>query len=280
MAEERAAPAAAPRSRPSMPWRVLIVFAVAVGLFWFVFHGAPISRSYDRPTHAVRAMLTTALVVPVVLVAWRVTDRRPWAELGLPAPRVAGRHLLLGLVYWAAPAAVGFGLCLGLGWVEVTPRTSVAEIVGVTALLVVLVFLYEALPEELVFRGYLQRNLLAALPRWQAVAAQAVLFALFGFLLRVAVTPDRLLVFFAFALVLGVFRVATGDIAAGIGFHLAFQTVAQLFDSEGAVFEVSGQATLGVLALGGLPFTVGWLAMTQFRGERPDWNTPQGWRQV
>ncbi|MEU9289461.1 CPBP family intramembrane glutamic endopeptidase [Streptomyces sp. NPDC048275] len=258
-----------------MPWRVLAVFAAAVGLWWFVFYGAPISRTYDRPTHAVRAVLTAVLVVPMVALAWHLLDRRPWAELGLPSLRVAGRHLLLGVACWAAPAAVGFVLCMGLGWVEIAPRTSAAEITGVAVLLVVLVFLYEALPEELVFRGYLQRNLATVLRPWQAIVGQAALFALFGFLVGVAPTVSRLFIFFTFALVLGVFRVATGDIAAGVGFHLSFQTVAQLFDSEGAVFEVSGTAALGVFALGGLPFTLGWMAMVHLRRERLDWNTPQ-----
>ncbi|WAU83357.1 type II CAAX endopeptidase family protein [Streptomyces sp. Qhu-G9] len=275
MADERVPPAAGHGSRPPMPWRVLTVFAAAVGLWWFVFHGAPISRSYDRPTHAARALLTTALVVPAVLAAWRLMDRRPWADLGLPAPRVAGRQLLLGAACWMLPSSAGIGLCLWLGWAEVASRASVAEMAGVAALFVLLVFLYEALPEELVFRGYLQRNLLTVLPPWQAVVGQAVLFTLFGFLLGVAPTPDRLFVFFTFALVLGVFRVATGDIAAGVGFHLGFQTVAQLFDGEGAVFEVSGAAVFGVVALGGLPFTVGWTVMVHLYRDRLDWHTPQ-----
>jgi membrane protease YdiL (CAAX protease family) len=75
---------------------------------------------------------------------------------------------------------------------------------------------------------------------WQAIGAQAALFTLFGLVLGVAATVDRLLVFFAFALVLGVLRTATGDIAAGIGFHWAFQTTGQLFLGEGAAFDVAG----------------------------------------
>ncbi|MGN9758124.1 hypothetical protein [Streptomyces sp. SD31] len=87
-----------------------------------------------------------------------------------------------------------------------------------------------------------------------------------------APTLNRLFIFFTFALVLGVFRAATGDIAAGVRFQLSFQTVAQLLDSEGAVFEVSGTAAL---ALGGFPFTLEWMAMVRLRRERLDWKTPQ-----
>lgn len=266
---------AVPRSRPAMPWRVLAVFALAVLLWWFVFYGAPLSHVYDRRTHVARAVLTTVLVVPMVAAAWRVMDRRPWTDLGLASPRTSGRHLLLGMACWAVPAGLGFGLCLGLGWVEITARTSATEIVKVAALLVVLVFLYEALPEELVFRGYLQRNLLTVLRPWQAVGAQAALFTLSGFLLGVAPTMGRLAIFFVFGLVLGVFRTATGDIAAGIGFHLVYQATAQLFVGEGAVFEVAGTAAFGVFALGGVPFTLGWMAMIHVCRDRLDWHTPE-----
>lgn len=258
-------------SRPALLWRILIVFAVTVLLWLFVYHGTPLGYDYDRLTHAARAVLTTVLIVPMVVAARRLLDRRPWTGLGLPSLRAGWRRLLLGMVCWLIPAAIGFALCLGFGWVEISLRTSAADALRVTALLVVLVVLYEALPEELVFRGYLQRNLVTVLPAWQAVIGQAALFTLFGFLVGAAASPDRLLVFFLFALVLGGFRVATGDIWAGIGFHLAFQTVAQLFDGPGAVFDVTGPGILGIVALGGLPFSLGWVAMERLHRERLNW---------
>ncbi|SNT53338.1 hypothetical protein SAMN05216276_105629 [Streptosporangium subroseum] len=264
-------PQTTPDSRPALLWRILIVFAVTVLLWLFVYHGTPLAYDYDRLTHAARAVLTTVLIVPMVVAARRLLDRRPWSGLGLPSLRVGGRRLLLGMACWLIPAAIGFALCLGFGWVEISLRTSAADALRVAALLVVLAFLYEALPEELVFRGYLQRNLVTVLPAWQAVIGQAALFTLFGFLVGAATSLDRLLILLFFALVLGGFRVATGDIWAGIGFHLAFQTVAQLFDGPGAVFDVTGPGTLGLVALGGLPFSLGWIAMERLHRERLNW---------
>ncbi|MEV4659412.1 CPBP family intramembrane glutamic endopeptidase [Micromonospora sp. NPDC049301] len=258
-------------ARLALHWRILIVFAGTVLVWLFLYQGPLLGRDYDRPTHVARAVLTTLLVVPLVVVARRLLDRRPWTGLGLPSLRTGWRHLLLGMACWLVPAALGFALCLGFGWVEVSVRTSPADALRVAALLVVLVFLYEALPEELVFRGYLHRNLATRLPAWQAVIGQAVLFTLFGFLVGAATSADRLLLFFVFALLLGGFRVATGDIWAGIGFHLAFQTVAQLFGDVGAVFDVAGADVLGVLALGALPFSLGWLAMSRLHRDRLNW---------
>lgn len=258
-------------SRPALPLRILIVFVAAVLLWLFVYHGTPLGYDYDRLTHAARAVLTTVLVVPMVILARRLIDRRPWSGLGLPPLRTGWRHLLLGMGCWLIPAALGFALCLGFGWVEIELRTSVGGVLRVAALLVVLVFLYEALPEELVFRGYLQRNLLTRVRTWQAVGVQAVLFTLFGFLVGAAPTVDRIATFFVFALVLGVFRAATGDIWAGIGFHVAFQTVVQMFFGGGAVFEAAGVSTLQLVAFGGLPFGLGWLAIERIGKDRLDW---------
>ncbi|MET8466828.1 CPBP family intramembrane glutamic endopeptidase [Micromonospora zamorensis] len=255
--------------RLALPWRVLVVSVGAV-LVWLLV-GAFLDGDYGRPTHVARAILTTVLVVPLVVAARRLLDRRPWTGLGLPSLRTGWRRLLLGMACWLIPAAVGFALCLGFGWVEIRLRTSAAHALGVAALLVVLVFLYEALPEELVFRGYLQRNLATRLPAWQAVLGQSVLFTLFGFLVGAATSPDRLLLFFVFALLLGGFRVATGDIWAGIGFHVAFQAVAQLFGDVSAVFDVTGSGVLGLVALGAIPFTFGWAAVQRLHRDRLSW---------
>ncbi|MET8311880.1 MULTISPECIES: CPBP family intramembrane glutamic endopeptidase [unclassified Micromonospora] len=260
-----------PDSRLALHWRILIVFTGTVLVWLFLYHGPLLGRDYDRPTHVARAILTTVLVVPLVVAARRLLDRRPWTGLGLPSLRTGWRRLLLGMACWLIPAAIGFALCLGFGWVEISLRTSATDALRVAALLVVLVFLYEALPEELVFRGYLQRNLATRLPAWQAVIGQAVLFTLFGFLVGAAASLDRLLLFFVFALLLGGFRVATGDIWAGIGFHLAFQTVAQLFGDVGAVFDVTGSDVLAVVAMGAIPFSLGWMAMERLHRNRLNW---------
>ncbi|MBM7494980.1 membrane protease YdiL (CAAX protease family) [Micromonospora luteifusca] len=257
------------RRRLALPRRVIVVFSGTV-LVWMLL-GALLDRDYDRPTHAAGAVITTVLVVPLVVLARRLLDRRPWAGLGLPSLRVGWRRLLLGMACWLVPAALGFALCLGLGWVEITVRTSAGDALRVAALLVVLVFLKEALPEELVFRGYLQHNLATRLPAWQAVVGQAVLFTLFGFLTGAARSVDRLALFVVFALVLGAFRAASGDIWAGIGFHVAFQTVAQLFGDVGAVFDVTGSDVLGVVAMGALPFSVSWLVLRHLYRDRLDW---------
>lgn len=96
-----------------------------------------------------------------------------------------------------------------------------------------LVLVYEAFPEELIFRGYVYRNLTAAMAPWLAVVAQALVFAAFGTTLWVitsglGVLLERLVLFFAMAVVLGCIRLIAGSIWAAVGFHLAFQVFMQL----------------------------------------------------
>ncbi|WP_225854229.1 hypothetical protein [Micromonospora sp. ALFpr18c] len=98
-----------------------------------------------------------------------------------------------------------------------------------------------------------------------------MLFTLFGFLVGAARSPGRLALFVVFALLLGGFRAATGDIWAGIGFHVAFQSVAQLFGDVGGVFDVTGSDVLGLVALGGLPFALGWTVIERRHRHHLNW---------
>lgn len=207
--------------QPNALWRIVMVF-IAVTLVWYVVAWAgeaAFGPDYNRLGHIMRAVLASALAVPTITLARRFLDRRSWVGLGLLSPRTCWRPLLFGMACWLIPAGIGIAACVAFGWTDITLRTSLGEVLLLTAGLVLLVFLYEALPEELVFRGYFYRNLVIDLPRWLAVLAQAVLFTLWGLAIGATGSVDRIIAFFVFAVVLGMFRAVTGNIWAGIGFH-------------------------------------------------------------
>ncbi|GAA1988496.1 type II CAAX endopeptidase family protein [Isoptericola halotolerans] len=184
------------------------------------------------PVRFLNAALISGLAVPMVVLARRHLDRRPFGGLGLDPWRRAGRPFLVGVAAFALPSALGLGVALLTGWVDLQPQVPWATIVGWAALRVVLVFFFEALPEELIFRGHLQRNLTTAMPPWVAAIVQAVLFSVFGTGLWVAtegwgVLAERGVMFFAVGVVLGLLRIQTGSLWTPIGFHVAFQVVAQ-----------------------------------------------------
>jgi membrane protease YdiL (CAAX protease family) len=193
----------------------------------------------------------------MIVLGYRRLDRLPWPELRRGSPRSALGLLLLGAAGYLIPAGVAVAALAATDRLEIGLRGGPAEAVLAVPFLLLLVFLYEALPEELVFRGYLYRNLATALPRWGTVLAQAALFALFGLAVGAAATADRVVLFFAFAVVQGTLRAVTDTLWVPIGFHLAFQTTEQIFGSSWDVFTVGDLALLQEVALGLVPLVLG-----------------------
>ncbi|MFE3459998.1 CPBP family intramembrane glutamic endopeptidase [Nocardiopsis aegyptia] len=248
--------------RPPLAVRVVVVTAAAfaiwqvVGLVDALFPGEEVSPL----NHTVNAVTAFVLALPMVWLARRHLDRRPWRGLRLTADRDGWRSFLVGAASWALPGVAGIALCVAMGWSAFGPPASGAQGMAGLLLLPVLVLLFEAVPEELIFRGYLFRNLNAAMGAWLAVAVQAVLFALWGSGIWVvdggwAVLAERLPLFLGMGVVLGCLRVLTGSVWACVGFHLVFQTVAQAL-LNGRYLEVVGADTLTAVAFL-LPFVLG-----------------------
>jgi membrane protease YdiL (CAAX protease family) len=103
-----------------------------------------------------------------------------------------------------------------------------ARVVLQALLVLVLVLLFEAVPEELIFRGYLFALLGERLPTWAVVILQAIAFCLFGAVIGAAVTVERQVAFLLFSIALGIIRAVTGSVYTTIGFHATFQLLSQL----------------------------------------------------
>ncbi|MDQ3793781.1 MAG: CPBP family intramembrane metalloprotease [Actinomycetota bacterium] len=264
--------------------RVAVVF-LAVTLVWlFVTQGLGsfFGPAYpDRVGHAVRAVLTSALVVPLIFLARRYLDRRSWEGLRFTSLRTGWRWLLFGMVFWLVAVGLGLVVTVVLGWTRISLGTPSVGILLLFLYLPVLVFLYESLPEELIFRGYLYRNLSARYARWVSVLAQATLFTLWGAAIAAAGSVDRVVLFFTFSVALGILRVISGNLWATIGFHLAFQWVTQLVSAavrEGSL-QIAEQPTLELVVFWFFPIVLGSIALiaasvvrgdADWRGHDPD----------
>lgn len=254
-------------------WRITIVF-IAVTLVWLVVRAsvnAYWGLEYTRTSHMVRAVLTSLVIIPLIVSARRFLDRRAWTGLSLSSLSTGWRPLLIGMICWLIPAAIGITACAAFGWTDITLQAPPGNILILAAGLMVLVFFYEALPEELIFRGYFYRNLSEEMPRWLAVLGQAVLFVLWGLANGGPISLERSILFFTAALIIGVFRVITGSVWASIGFHLAFQTTAQLFGTIGNQFVVSDPQTLSLVAFGVVPFALSITILRRFYKSNPGW---------
>lgn len=269
--------------RPRLVWRVAAVTGAMIAIWVAILEitTAVFDPDHVRGRHVALAVAATALTVPMVMLARRFLDRRPWAGLGLSTLREGWRPLLLGAGCYLVPAGAALATFVALGFTTVEVTAPAGEVLLVAAGLLLLVLLYEALPEELAFRGYLYRNLAASLAPWLAMVTQAVLFAGWGTVVHGIVgagageLPGRFLLFFFAALVIGTIRVVTGALWACVGFHLAFQTSQQLLGSMWAQVGASDPALVEQLALGLVPLALAVPLLLAVRRRPVDWRTPQ-----
>lgn len=251
---------ASPYLRVGLVWLAMVAIWLLLGalrdLIWGTGPGG-----YSLGGHATSAVLATAVAVPMIIFARRVLDGETVQSLGLQLSSAAIPAFLIGALAFLLPSALGFAILLVMGWASVTATAPIMEIVLFVPVLAVLVFLYEALPEELAFRGYIQVNLETRLGYWGAILGQAALFALWGAALWTlasgAIALDRLVMFFFIALIQGMVRGVTGSVWTSIGLHVAFQTVAQLLlNTERGHFAIEGAGMLQLVALGVVPFSL------------------------
>lgn len=258
--------------RISLVWMALLaIFLGKTQLATLIF-----GPDYRLDRHILTAMLTTALVVPLIVMARRFFDKEPFADLGLALDSSALKPFLVGALSWFAPFLLGLGFCMALGLVQIHATAPWTEILAFIPLLILLVFLLEALPEELAFRGYLQTNLRKILEPWLAVTIQAGLFGSWGVALWLitagGIDPMQASMFYVMGAILGVVRIISGSLWTCIGLHLAFQATAQLLlHADRGHFAVEGQFWLQFIALGAVPFSLAVPVIERFYRTRIEW---------
>ncbi|GAA1173012.1 type II CAAX endopeptidase family protein [Ornithinimicrobium humiphilum] len=196
----------------------------------------------------------SAATLTVIALLVRLSDHRRMSGVGLTSMRTGWRLAVWGAIVWTIPAAATFGVLALLG-APLTVTVAGPELARTIVLLFLAVLVAEALPEEVVFRGY-ATTVLGTLTRgWGVIVAQALLFVLFAALLRQNANPADLSLFLAMGIGFGYLRMITGSIWMPIGFHTAFQTGAQLVLTHDAI-DFAGGTGAAMLALGVIPFSV------------------------
>ena len=204
---------------------------------------------------ATPAQLWTGLVG--VLLAGLVLDRRPFRDFGFALGHEWSADLAFGLGLGACLMCAIFLVQWGLGWLEVSQlwRTPVDGMSFGRALLApVTVFVSVGILEELVFRGYLLRNLAEGLAfrrlggaRGGLVAATFLSSVLFA--LGHADNPNATWVSTVNVGLAGLFLalafLLTGQLAISIGLHITWN----LFQASAFGFPVSGTTVVRTTVL-------------------------------
>lgn len=226
-----------------------LIASVAIWLFALFVSGT--IKTDQTVSRIVFGLITSLLAV--LLVAMLSRRQKSGPSLGFYS---FAKKLLIGMAWYAIPAVSGLFLASILGVVEVSVDGSFMDAVSAVLLVAILVFLSEALPEEIIFRGYILKKLSIFNNRWLVIILQAAIFTIFAFMIGAIGGILDASFIFTFGIVLGVLRSATGSLAAPIGFHLACMTVQQSFSSQWSPFVVSNESILQTFILGMIPISV------------------------
>jgi len=157
--------------------RALTGWVVLFGCLGFVVGAAErVTDVAGLPVSAravLQAVLLTALVVPAVVVLRRRVDLCSTASMGWGRPRAM--PVLSGALVALATAAAVWGGAWAVGWITVA-RVDATQLALFLAVNLVVICLYEAVPEELALRGYVWTNLRDG---WGLPVATAVTTAIF-----------------------------------------------------------------------------------------------------
>jgi membrane protease YdiL (CAAX protease family) len=241
-----------PFLRGKLFWTALLVLAAL--LLWRVAMMA--SAEFPMPfAHGARltfGMIVSAGIVGFSIVMLRLRARpATWVSLdGLALAQVG-----LGTAVYAGLASVSVGILVLAGMADVNAPGSPDTVLKL-AYLLVLVLLSEALPEELLFRGWLMDALGSGRSPWRPVLGQAAVFTLFAWAIGSLNSLQDASFIACFGLVLGIVRAVTGSIWAPVGVHLAFIATQQSALPQWAIWAGDPHPLVQSLGLAIVPFSV------------------------
>lgn len=226
-----------------MSLSIRIVAAWVLGLIALVFAGWAgdyLVATYQigaRARFGSQAAIMSGIVLPGIWYLRTRHDLRPFAGLAMLGLGRSLRGFGLGAGLILVPTVVTVLFTDLFGWATVSLNRSEGVFTAIAAGIAT-AFFFEALPEELIFRGYIFRNLNTVMRRWTAGAVTVGLFVLLpivavqaqehvlGMEVQIGgtnrITMGFLAILFLFATFLQYLRVLTGTVWAGIGFHLFF----------------------------------------------------------
>lgn len=269
--------------RPRLTWRILLAWLGFFGCVLIIGMTVQAATARLPPviSHAAAGLGITASALGLVLLLRRHVDRRPWSGIGLTLDRAAIPRLLFGIVLAATVTTVAAAATVRLGLADWDPSagttTKLAEQgLAITIIMIAIsTLLVQGFPEELVFRGYMFRNLGETLPLWATVATSSVIFGSMHVFSNSGATTlgERVLyavVATGFGLMLAACRTVSNTLWLGIGFHGGYNAFNNRFTTvhEGA-FIPAWLVLLGVL-IAGAALTI---AIRQ-------WRAPLDWRAV
>src|SRR5690625_3694933 len=173
--------------------RIVVLLVLGI-IIWNVIDYLNVTfmgQGYSPLSNLIIALITTILTVTLIQVVLKF-DKTLWKQLGQSTVKTNIFSFLHGFFLWTIPASIGLYICLMLGWVEIQVHTDLKHLLLSILVLFITIFFIEALPEELIFSGYIYSYLNALFPHWGTVILQTLLFSLFAYFIGAIYSVEQL----------------------------------------------------------------------------------------
>lgn len=227
-------------------WSSFLVYGWAIltfGLFLAIVIGEATAWLFPEWKYAekiVQAIALSALIIPVTIYLYKQWYRNIAQANTNVYVFSKFFHILTGLLF---PIGLTIGSLLvmnALDWIDLGNWQFPGSWLGALALNFGIALFYEALPEEIIMRGFIYDVLRHKLSVWSSVLMQAIIFLAFSAgttlllvlaelspLTNLILLPSELILHFFFAIALVLFRVWTKSLWASIGFHVGYLMMAR-----------------------------------------------------
>ncbi|MCE7990971.1 MAG: CPBP family intramembrane metalloprotease [Roseivirga sp.] len=250
-----------------------IIIALLIGALAVVFVNILGTEAYTLgidgwTNQAIKGVLLSGIVVAGI---WLLRKRNGFAprDIGHETRPKAAKKFLLGMALILVPLTITITVAFITGWGGLKINSS-GPVLSAMLFAFVLTFLTDALPEELLFRGYIYTNLNTRFTKVKSSLITIVLFALIpvvsmliqkqllGYEVLIGgantITPSYIITLIFFGAFVLYLRILTRSLWTGVGFHLVFVFMNQLMGpSEGNLLQftsVEGEQPLQLTLMG------------------------------
>jgi len=218
--------------------KILIAFSIAILYTSLSVWLAERIFEETQARQIAKSLITVILVVTGIVLLRVYKDKGTPKSIGVGSLKQAVLYFGLGASLIVAPISITLLFTKIFGWSTIMFN---AELLSEKVLLygMLSVLLFEAIPEELLFRGYLYSNLNTRFQRWKSALMTIGLFVISPFFFvfiqdhifglgerqvghATGITPSYILTLFFFGLFNQYLRILTKSVWAGVGFHLVF----------------------------------------------------------
>ncbi|MDQ0174672.1 CPBP family intramembrane glutamic endopeptidase [Bacillus chungangensis] len=220
-------------------WILLLLagwVTITVGLFLGGLSGTIAEQQFGVPNNVrklIMGLVMSGLVIPPILYLYQHVYRLTGVKPKKPVYSwKSGYHFITGVLLAIVLASLGFMIATSQGWIVIEQWHPPDHWFAALLINSFIAFLFEALPEELAFRGMLYDVLRHRFSTWLAVLFQTLLFVCFpiaNVLMAVivgltieSVSLGYIILLLCFGICLQLLRLWTGSLWTTIGFHLAF----------------------------------------------------------